>query len=193
MSNGETRRLEWTIDGSEGLPIHGESHLPPEGEPVRACAVLVHGWTGSKDRNFLPPLAEELARGGVVAHRFTLSHAGVEKDADRITRLEEFERDSNAFCVADVRAVVERIASGELAGAGAPMVLVGHSRGGATVYRCAAASLGAEVDGDVHSPWPIAPAGVISLSATATFTPRQFPSWPSGATSASSPTSWSSS
>ena len=141
----------------------------PHGPP-RAVAALIHGWTGHKDRNILPAVATDLAAAGLVAHRFTLSHAGVEKDADEITRLDEFERDSNAFCVADVRAVVEAVASGEIAGAGLPLFLVGHSRGGATAYRCAAVAV------DADDPWPIAPAGLVSIAATATFT-RLTPEW----------------
>jgi pimeloyl-ACP methyl ester carboxylesterase len=157
----------WTLDGSEGLPIHGNTHLPPG--PPRGVAVVVHGYTGHKDRNLVPAVTLDLADAGFVAHRFTLSHAGVEKDGDDITRLDEFERDSNAFCVADIRTVVRAIADGTIPGAGLPLVLVGHSRGGATVYRCAAEAEGFAIDGDADA-WPIKPTALISLAATATFT-----------------------
>ncbi len=154
----------WTIPGAEGLPIHGNTHAP-EGTP-RAVAIVVHGWTGHKDRNINPAVATFLAEeAGVIAHRVTLSHAGVEKDGDDVTRLDEFERDSNDFCVHDVRAVVETIDVGTIPGTGLPLVLVGHSRGGATIYRCAAEAEGAGGEG-----WPIRPAAIISLSATATLT-----------------------
>lgn len=151
----------WSIPGAEGLPIHGNTHEPDA--PARATAICIHGYTGHKDRGVTPAVAAFLAgEAGVLAHRITLSHAGVEKDGDDITRPEEFERDSNDFCVFDVRSVVRAIANGTLPGAGLPLILVGHSRGGATVYRCAA-----EAEAE---PWPIRPAAVISLAATATFT-----------------------
>ncbi|MEO1129248.1 MAG: alpha/beta fold hydrolase [Planctomycetota bacterium] len=157
----------WTLQGSEGLPIHGNTHLP--GGPPRGVAVVVHGFTGHKDRNLVPAVTLDLADAGFIAHRCTLSHAGVERDGDDITRLDEFERDSNAFCAADIRAVVEAIADGTIAGTGLPLVLVGHSRGGATVYRCAAEAEGFDIDGDA-TPWPMTPAAITSLAATATFT-----------------------
>ena len=152
----------WAIPGAEDLPIHGNTHIPESGHP-RAVAIVVHGWTGNKDRNINPAIAAFLAdEANVIAHRITLSHAGVARDEDDITQPEAFERDSNAFCVADVRSVVEDIDAGTLPGRGLPLILVGHSRGGATIYRCAAH---AELD-----PWPIKPAALISLAATATLT-----------------------
>lgn len=146
--------LRWTIDGAEGLPIHGDTDVPAGG--ARAVALVVHGWTGTKDRNFGPILGRDLASAGVIAHRFTLSHAGVEKDADIITRLDEFERDSLAFCVHDIHAVVDAMATGTIPGAGLPMVLIGHSRAGSTVIRAAALA--------AREGWPIKPAGVVTLS-----------------------------
>ena len=79
------RREPWTLTGPEGLPIHGESDLPVR---AAAAALIVHGFTGSKDRNIIPALGRHLAEAGVAAHRFTMTHAGLEKDADQITRLD---------------------------------------------------------------------------------------------------------
>jgi pimeloyl-ACP methyl ester carboxylesterase len=151
----------WSIPGAEGLPIHANTH-EPEGR-ARAVAICIHGYTGHKDRGVTPAVAAFLGgEARVLTHRVTLSHAGVDKDGDDITRPDEFERDSNDFCVFDVRAVVRAIDAGVIPGKGLALILVGHSRGGATVYRCAAQ---AEAE-----PWPIRPAAVISLAATATFT-----------------------
>ena len=74
---------EWVVEGAEGLPVHGNTHAP-ESTP-RAHVLLIHGYTGCKDRNIVPALTNGL-RGSCVVHRCTLSHAGIEKDGDRITR-----------------------------------------------------------------------------------------------------------
>ncbi|MEM1423330.1 MAG: alpha/beta fold hydrolase [Planctomycetota bacterium] len=146
---------EWTIEGSGGLPIHGNTHTPDGG----ACAhvVLVHGFAGCKDRNIVPALTRSLGSACVV-HRCTLSHAGVAKDADRITDHDAFSGDSLAHCVEDVRRVVAHLGMP----AGLPFVLIGHSRGGATVLRCASESSGAG--------WARTPDGVVSVAGTATYT-----------------------
>jgi len=160
---------EWTIEGAERLPIHGNAHRP-EGDP-RGVALVVHGWTGHKDRNIVPAVTADLADAGYVAHRFTLSHAGVEKGADEITKLDEFERDSNAFCCADIRAVARAIADGAIPGKDLPLILVGHSRGGATIYRCAAEAEGFAIDdAELAHGWAMKPVALVSIGATATFT-----------------------
>lgn len=152
----------WDIPGAEDLPIHGNTHTPDAGSP-RAVAIVVHGWTGNKDRNINPAIAAFLAdEANIIAHRVTLSHAGVARDGDDITQPDEFARDSNAFCVTDVRCVVDAIDGGVIPGKGLAMILIGHSRGGATIYRCAAHA--------ENDPWRIKPAALISLSATATLT-----------------------
>lgn len=153
---------QWAIDGSESLPIHGETDLPAHGAALRGVAIVVHGFTGTRNRNIIPVVSSHLASIGLISHRFNFAHAGVEKDADRITRLNEFERDSHAFCVEDLRRLIDAIADGRLSGAGLPLVLLGHSRGGAT-------ALG--VAGIVRrEQWPLAPSAVIALAATSTLT-----------------------
>jgi len=150
-----SRTSAWTIEGSEGLPIHGNTHVP-EGTPL-GHALVVHGWTGCKDRNIVPAITHAL-RSSCVVHRCTLSHAGIGKDGQDITRPDEFERDSLAFCVEDIRRVVEHIAPSVRP----PFVLIGHSRAGATVMRCAVKAL--------EEGWPARPDGVVSLAGTATYT-----------------------
>ncbi|GAB4546953.1 MAG: hypothetical protein Tsb0013_06280 [Phycisphaerales bacterium] len=145
----------WTIRGAEGLPIHGNTHIPEV--DATANVLIVHGWTGCKDRNIVPALTHLLASTCTV-HRCTLSHAGMEKDADQITRPEEFRRDSLAFCVEDVRRVIEHLTPP----AAPPFVLIGHSRAGATVIRCAAEA--------VRHGWSRVPDALVSVAGTATYT-----------------------
>lgn len=150
-----TRTGAWTIEGSEGLPIHGNTHVP-QGAP-EAHILVVHGWTGCKDRNIVPAITHAL-RSNCVVHRCTLSHAGMERDSDQITRPDEFTRDSLAFCVEDIRRVIAHIAPSLRE----PFVLIGHSRAGATVMRCAAKARDAG--------WGASPDLVVSLAGTATYT-----------------------
>ena len=150
----------WTIEGSEGLPIHGNTRAPDAVEPM-ANVLVIHGWTGCKDRNIVPAVTRAL-EGACVVHRFTMSHAGIGKDSDEITRPEEFERDSLEFCVRDIARVAERATSAGAPGADTPLVLIGHSRAGATIVRCAAE--------EVRENWPVEPKGLVSLAGTATYT-----------------------
>ncbi len=122
---------EWTIDGSEGLPIFGRTHIP-EGNP-RGIAIVVHGFMGTMDRNIIPAISDRLRKMGLVVHRFNLAHCGVENGADIVTKHDKFTRDTWRFTHEDIRAVLASIGSETLAGKGLPMVLVGHSRGGGGV------------------------------------------------------------
>lgn len=154
------RLTDWTIPGAEALPIHGTTHHP-DATP-RAVAVVVHGWTGCKDRNIVPVLTQHAASIGLIAHRFSFGHCGIEKDADAITRHDEFFRDALAFQFDDLRRVIQAIHEGTIVGKGLPLVLIGHSRGGATVLGAAARA---------HSQrWEIRPHATISIAAPSAYT-----------------------
>ncbi|GJM18513.1 MAG: hypothetical protein DHS20C14_07260 [Phycisphaeraceae bacterium] len=126
----------WTIEGSDGLELLGDTHEPAD-TPL-ACAIIVHGYKGYKDYGMFPLTCEHLARAGVVAHRFNLAHSGMTNETATFARPDLFEQDTWAHQVADLRAVVDAIRAGRLAGAGLPLFLVGHSRGGVTVLLAAA-------------------------------------------------------
>lgn len=144
----------WTITGSEDLPLFGKTTLAQE--PARAVVVLVHGYTGHLDRNIVPVVAHMLADLGCIVHRFNLGHCGIEPGEDRITRLDLFERDGIRHSIADIQAVIEAVYDEALAGRKLPLLLVGHSRAGATV-------LGAAVRAKQDA-WPLQPCGVITLA-----------------------------
>jgi pimeloyl-ACP methyl ester carboxylesterase len=120
--------------------------------------LIVHGWTGCKDRNIVPAMTRELERDCVV-HRCTLSHAGIERDAQDITKPDEFERDRLAYCVEDVRRALARVMT---PASGPPVVLIGHSRAGATIVRVCAESQ--------RRGWGVTPDALVSLAGTATYT-----------------------
>ncbi len=121
---------EWTIRGSEGLDLLGKTDLPSG--KAHAVAVIVHGFKGYMDYGMFPSLAWCAAEEGVIAHRFNLAHSGMTRDIKTFEKPELFARDTWRFQVEDVMCVVRAIRSGALAGDGVPLVLIGHSRGGAT-------------------------------------------------------------
>ena len=125
------RIRDWTIEGAEGQPIYGTTHLP-DGEP-RGVLIICHGFKGYKDDGFLPHLARAAADAGLIAHRFNFSHSGVTRRYETFERPDLFEQDTWSKQIKDLRAVVGAVQSGQIAGENLPMVWFGHSRGGVTV------------------------------------------------------------
>ncbi len=150
-----TTTPDWTIPGSNAEPIIGNCHRP-EGEAA-GVILLAHGFKGYKDYGMFPPLAEAMAAAGLIAHRYNFSHSGMTDRIETFERPDLFERDTWNRQVGDETKVIEAVAAGTLAGGGLPMILFGHSRGGATVLLTA----GRTAD-DPSFP---APAGVIAASA----------------------------
>lgn len=144
----------WSLTGSEGLTVHGKTTSPAG--PARAVALVVHGYTGHLDRNVVPLVARQLAELGCITHRFNLGHCGIEFGADRITKLDEFERDSVNHSMTDIRAVAEAVHTGTLEGDQLPLIPVGHSRAGASVLGAAVRS--------VRGEWSKPVEGVITLA-----------------------------
>jgi len=117
----------WTIPGAQDEAILGNTHIP-DGPPI-ASAIIVHGFMGYKDYGFFPTIADRLARAGVIAHRFNLSHSGITENFERFERPDLFARNTWNRQVEDIGCVYSAVEGGELVGAGLPMFLVGHSRG----------------------------------------------------------------
>jgi uncharacterized protein len=138
----------WTIPGADGEAILGATHTPAPHEEAAGIIIIVHGFLGYKDYGMFPALAGAFAGAGWVAHRINLSHSGMTDAVETFARPDRFERDTWNRQRADVQAVIEAVARGRLeggragpAGAGLPIVLFGHSRGGVTVIRAAAERL----------------------------------------------------
>lgn len=145
---------EFALYGAEGLPVYGTTVMP-EGEAV-GVAVVVHGWTGHRDRNVVPVAAMLAREAGLIAHRITLGHAGVADGEDEITHLDEFAKDRVDFAMEDVKGVLGLMDKGTIPGAGLPLVLIGHSRGGSQVIRMASFA--------ARESWVMQPAGLIALA-----------------------------
>lgn len=146
---------EWTIQGVEGLAILGNTHMP--NEDPRGVIVIAHGFKGYKDYGMFPCIAQEAANAGLIAHRFNFSHSGMTNNTDTFEQPELFERDTWNKQVDDLRSVITAIESDGIAGAGLPIVLFGHSRGGVSVLLFA----GRTAD-DASIPKP---AGVVTAAA----------------------------
>ncbi|MFG0284628.1 MAG: alpha/beta hydrolase [Phycisphaerales bacterium JB039] len=145
----------WSIAGSGGEAILGNTHAP--GSSARGVAIIVHGFLGYKDYGMFPAIATAFAEAGWIAHRINLSHSGMTDDIQTFGRPDLFERDTWNRQRADVQAVIAAIEAGRIPGAGLPLALFGHSRGGVTVLRAAAQRFDEGL-----SPLP---AGVITVAA----------------------------
>jgi len=115
----------WTIPGSDGHPIYGNTHLPKE-EP-KGQLICCHGFKGYKDYGFFPILCGQAAEQGLAAHRFNFSHSGMTNRLDTFEKPELFEKDRWGRQIEDLAAVVKHLQASNL-----PSVLFGHSRGGVT-------------------------------------------------------------
>ncbi len=120
----------WSIEGSNGQPILGETHLPPN-DPVGAL-LIAHGFKGYKDYGFVPYLATQAAAHGLVAHRFNFSHSGMTNRIETFERPDLFEQDTWERQIEDLRTVSEAAADGLPGPPNLPQAWFGHSRGGVT-------------------------------------------------------------
>ena len=109
-----------------------DSHPPAGGARSRGTVVIVHGFKGYKDYGMFPALAEACAGWGFTAIRFNLSHSGMTRDVETFARPDLFALDTWNRQVDDIRALVEAIRRDEVPNADptAPVILIGHSRGG---------------------------------------------------------------
>lgn len=126
--------VEWSLPGSDGELILGNTHRPPDGVKPVARIVLCHGFKGYMDYGFLPRLADGCARMGIEALRFNFSHSGVTREHDTFARTDLFERDTWNRQVFDLTQVVQHAKRGP----GLPLFVFGHSRGGVTALLTAA-------------------------------------------------------
>jgi len=128
------------FEGSHGEKLAGQLHRPAG--PVEGAAVFAHCFTCSKDLRAARRITEAVAERGFVSLRFDFTGLGQSGGA--------FEDTTFASNVGDLVAAA-RWLEGEVR---APTLLVGHSLGGAAVYRAAAqlpsvravASIGAPAD-----------------------------------------------
>ncbi len=116
--------------------IRGDAWIPES--PVPDVAIVVcHGFKGFKDWGFFPYVACELAaRTGCLTASFNFDGSGVRDSTDAFDDLDSFARNTFSRELADLEAVLDRLATGRLGSVDVPPAsafgLLGHSRGGAT-------------------------------------------------------------
>lgn len=144
-------REDWSVPTPSGEPLRVSSHVPPT---PRANLLFAHGLKGFKDYGFIPVLCERLARDASIAcHRFNLSHSGIGDDASTFQRPDLFERDTWRTQARDIQTMKRAIPHRN---PGAPIVLAGHSRGGASSLLAVAECFDHRID---------PPAATIAISA----------------------------
>ncbi len=146
------------IEGSGGLPIRGDVHVP-EGDGPFPVVVGCHGFKGFRNWGFWPHIATGLATAGLACVRYDMSHNGVGANGLTFDENELFERNTWAHEEEDLDRVLASVRSGALPGASsidaARLGLIGHSRGGALVIVRGAA------DPDVRAVVALAPIATI--------------------------------
>ncbi len=161
----------WSIPGSDGQPILGDTHLPPKATPVVGVILIAHGFRGYKDYGILPGIAHAAAKHGLIAHRFNFSHSGMSNRVETFERPDLFEKDTWARQVFDLRAVALAVEHGELPDRASkddpatdklPQVWLGHSRGGVTALLTAARAFAPHSYPKI-GPTP-KPAGVVAIA-----------------------------
>lgn len=125
-----THTTDWTIKNARNLDIIGNSEHPAS--PPKACLLLLHGFKGYKDYGFIPVLARALADDGILVHRFNFSCSGMTNQISTFERPDLFAQDTWNRQVEDVHCIIDGIHTGAIDGAGLPLFIAGHSRGGAT-------------------------------------------------------------
>ena len=132
----------FSFANEEGLLIRGDVHAPAARGPVVVC---VHGFKGFKDWGFWPQTAHRLCSAGLAVVRFNFSHSGIGKDLETFGEPALFESGTYSREVADLQAVLSRLAQGLLPGAeridASRIGLLGHSRGSVASLAVAASDL----------------------------------------------------
>ena len=136
--------LEVVHDGETRL-IHCDIERPPGANS--GTLLIAHGFMGYKDYGLFPYLARRVNEAGWATVRFNFAHSGMSRSIETFERPDLFERDTWNRQDLDLQCLVAALRTGELPGvdATAPVVVLGHSRGGMASILCA--GRGAPVDG----------------------------------------------
>ena len=152
----ETREVDLVVDH------HGhERHLWCDvEEPVgggRGTLLIAHGFKGYKDYGMFPRLAHVAAVAGWGAVRFNFAHSGMTRNHETFERPDLFALDTWNAQIRDLVCLVSAVRKGVLTtvSSEAPILLLGHSRGG--LASILAAGRGLEVDGVISLAAPADP------------------------------------
>lgn len=112
-----------------GPPVRGDVRVA-EGAKPKTAVVIVHGFKGFRKFGAWSALARALALRGHAAVTFDHSHNGIDENGE-FTRLDLFRLNTHSRELDEIRAVLDALDGGKIAGRGIRRVgLLGHSRGG---------------------------------------------------------------
>jgi dienelactone hydrolase len=113
----------------DGPPVRGDVRVAEGGKP-KSAVVIVHGFKGFRKFGAWSALARALALRGYAAVTFDFSHNGIDENGE-FTRLDLFRLNTHSREIDEIRAVLDALESGKVAGRKIKRVgLLGHSRGG---------------------------------------------------------------
>lgn len=135
MSDHEAQARRITVSTFEirprdgGPPVRGDVRVA-EGTRPKSAVVIVHGFKGFRKFGAWAALARALALRGHAAVTFDHSHNGID-EAGEFSRLDLFRLNTHSREADEIRAVLDALDGGKLAGRRIRRVgLLGHSRGG---------------------------------------------------------------
>jgi len=120
----------FTLEASDGGPLHLDYYAPDHRAATQAGVILCHGFRGYKDWGFLPFLATRLADEGFPVVAFNFASSGVTDRDGTFGDPERFRRGTYAGDLDDAARVCDWMAARIGGPAGARLGLAGHSRGG---------------------------------------------------------------
>ncbi|MEC8818124.1 MAG: alpha/beta fold hydrolase [Planctomycetota bacterium] len=121
---------------------------------ARGTVLVAHGFKGYKDYGMFPRLAGVLAGAGWATVRFNFAHSGMTRNHQTFERPDLFALDTWNAQVRDLERLVGAVRDGSLleVDPSAPVVLLGHSRGGLASILAAGRGLPVELVISVAAP-----------------------------------------
>ncbi len=96
------------------------------------CLIFVHGFKGFKDWGFYPYLGNYFSNQGYFVITFNFSHNGIGNDPSEFTELDKFAKNKVSMEISELCEIIDAYYDGYFGAKGIkPIVLIGHSRGGA--------------------------------------------------------------
>lgn len=133
-----TQRFQYI--GARGKLASAEVALPETGDTL-PVVVVCHGYKGFMDWGFFPYLSAKIAEGGSAVLRFNFSHNGCDSEGNEERDLDAFRENTFSIEEHDLKIILDGVRTrtiplGERFDA-SRLTLLGHSRGGSSVIRCA--------------------------------------------------------
>lgn len=131
----EVTRTASRLESPLGGIVRADSWTPSTIRRPDAAVVVCHGFKGFKDWGFFPHASETLAvRLGCHVVSFNFSGSGVGEDLETFSEPEAFGRNTFSKECADLDAILDGLAAGQLGDLRVPRAgsvgVLGHSRGG---------------------------------------------------------------